>query len=438
MAAVTAKPDARQVAVQALIRVQDEDAYSNITLDAALRESGLTGRDAAFATALFYLSLERRITLLHCIKAHCPHKLSKVVGAVLQTAIAQLLYMDQVPRSAAVNEAVRLTRQMGQARSAGLVNAVLRSFIRAGCAVPPVEGDAARRMAVAYSCDDALAQSLMDWYGADTAEAILSAALGHAPIFLRVNTLKTDSGSLIDTLAAEGIEAASGPTQNSLVVSGGDLTATRAYADGLFHVQDLSGQQAVALLDPQPGERILDVCAAPGGKSFTLAQHMGDRGEVVSCDLHAGRLGLIHSGAERLGLASITALQNDGAVPNPALGFFDRILCDVPCSGYGVIRRKPELKYNPPAKFRALPELQYKILETSSHYLNDGGRLLYTTCTLAPDECEGVVRRFLQKNPEFSPLNWCDEGHMKTLLPTDPQGGDGFFIAAITRGGDRT
>lgn len=437
MGASAAKANARQVAVQALIRVQEEDAYSNITLDAALRESGLPGRDAAFATALFYLSLERRITLQHCVRAYCPHKLSKVVGAILQTAVAQLLYMDQVPQSAAVNEAVALTRNMGQARSAGLVNAVLRAFIRAGCTVPPIEGDALRQMSVAYSCNEAFARALADWYGADTAEAILQTALGRAPVFLRVNTLKTDAAALTAGLSQEGITAAPGPIEGCLTVAGGDLAATRAYADGLFHVQDLSSQRATALLSPQPGERVLDVCAAPGGKSFTLAQHMKNTGEVVSCDLHAGRLGLIRSGAERLGLSSVETCQNDGAVLNTDLGSFDRILCDVPCSGYGVIRRKPELKYNPPDKFCGLPELQYKILTTSSHYLNEGGRLLYTTCTLNPAENSAVICRFLKENPAFSPLNWCEEGHMKTFLPTDPAGGDGFFIAAVTRGGTR-
>lgn len=426
----------RRVAAEAVIRVESGGAYSNIVIDSALREAGLSGRDAAFATALFYLTVERRLTLKHCVAAFCKHKLSKAVAAILETAVAQLLYMDNVPQSAAVNEAVSLSRAMGQQRSSGLINGVLRSFIRAGCKVPPVEGSTADKMSILYSCSKALCAAFIRWYGEDIAEEILSSALGRAPVYMRVNSLKTNPNELAEMLKAEGITASPAPIDNCLVLEGGDAASTQAYRGGYFHVQDLSSQRAVELLGALPGERVLDVCAAPGGKSFTIAEIMGDSGEIISCDLHDNRLNLIRAGAQRLGLKSISAVLNDGSVPNPELGSFDRILCDVPCSGLGVIRRKPEIKYGGTADFESLPDLQYNILKASSNYLVEGGRLLYTTCTLNPAENEDVVRRFLSGNPDFKPFNFHGEGYFKTFLPTALTGGDGFFIAAVIKGGN--
>lgn len=439
MAAQQAKaaPTARQVAAEALVRVERQGAYSTLALDGALRQSGLDSRDAGFATALFYLTLERRITLDHCIAAFCPHKLSPAVRAILQTALAQLLYMDQVPASAAVSQAVALCRSMGQHRSAGLVNAVLRSFIRAGSRIPPIEGSDAERLAIETSCHPELAAALMDWYGPDTARAILQTALGRAPVFLRVNRLKNTDGALLERLSAEGIEAEQGPISGCVMVRSGDAAATSAYDEGLFFVQDLSSQQAALTLAPQPGERILDLCAAPGGKSFALAIEMGDTGEVLSCDIHPHRVGLIASGAERLGLKTVRAVQQDGLIYNPELGLFDRVLCDLPCSGIGVIRRKPELKYNPPESFAQLPDLQFRLLSTAARYVKPGGRLLYTTCTLNPGENEDVAARFLAANPHFVPDNCMRGQSLCTLLPTDREGGDGFFIAAMKRKGER-
>ena len=172
-------------------------------------------------------------------------------------------------------------------------------------------------------------------------------------------------------------------------------------------MQDLSSQQAALTLAPQPGERILDLCAAPGGKSFALAIEMGDTGEVLSCDIHPHRVGLIASGAERLGLKTVRAVQQYGLIYNPELGLFDRVLCDLPCSGIGVIRRKPELKYNPPESFAQLPDLQFRLLSTAARYVKPGGRLLYTTCTLNPGENEDVAARFLAANPTLSRITAC-------------------------------
>lgn len=219
------------------------------------------------------------------------------------------------------------------------------------------------------------------------------------------------------------------------------------YKQGLFHVQDLASQICAALVGPKPGEKVLDLCAAPGGKSFTLGERMENTGRLVSCDLHESRVGLIRQGAERLGIACLTARQNDAVVFSEELsleaaGGYDRVLCDVPCSGFGIIRRKPDVKYKEPDSLKGLPALQLSILENGSRYVRPGGRLCYSTCTLRRAENQKVIGRFLKAHPDFRP-----EGvkSFRSACPDDPagiytflpqvHGSDGFFAAVFRRDG---
>lgn len=422
---------ARQVAAKALLRV-DRGGYSQLTLDAALNKARLSVRDAAFASALFYGALERQLTLDHCIAKYARHPLSDTVAAILRLAFYQLIFMDSVPNHTAVDEAVNMTKAMGQRAASGMVNGILRSFLRDDCAVPLVSGGLAAKLAIEYSCSEDLIVLFLKWYGEEKTRTLLAASMGRPPIYIRVNTLKTDAETLLEHLSKHDCKAVARLLDGNCIEIEGDAVHTVSHKLGFLHVQDVCSQQAALTLEAQPGERILDVCAAPGSKSFVLAQQMQNRGEIISCDIAPARLELIKQGAKRLGINIIATQVNDGTEHNEGLGEFDRILCDVPCSGLGVLRRKPEIKYRSAQSLEGLPELQYKILKTSANYLKAGSILVYSTCTLNPDENERVVEAFLREHPGFSSAPFDDANWYKTFLP-QPQGGDGFFISRIRR-----
>jgi 16S rRNA (cytosine967-C5)-methyltransferase len=422
----------RQLAAEALLGVE-RGGYSQLVFDAKAKNSALSERDTQFAAALFYGTLERRVTLDHCIARYARHPLTDTVAVILRMAFYQLIYLDSVPAHAAVDEAVRLTRTMRQPAAAGMVNGVLRSFLRDGCKIPAVKGSCARRLAIDGSCSEELASCLLDWYGEDAARAILEASFGRPPVYLRVNPLKTTPDALLSRLAGEGCDAAAHPAlANCLEVRAGDPAHTAAHREGLFHIQDFCSQRAALTLAARPGDRVLDVCAAPGSKSFTVAEEMANTGTVLSCDVSENRLKKIPQGANRLGLTCIGTRQNDGSVYCGELGLFDRVLCDVPCSGLGVLRRKPEIKLRDRASFAGLPALQYKILSVSANYLKAGGTLVYSTCTINPEENERVVTQFLREHHDFAPLPFAGDDWAVTNLPA-ADGGDGFFIARIRR-----
>lgn len=423
----------RETAASALLRVE-AGGYSTLVLDAALSKSGLNGRDQALAGALFYGVLERKLTLDHCIACYAKPKLTETVRTILRLGLYQLLYLDSIPPHAAVSEAVEMTRAMGQCAASGLVNGVLRSFLRDGCRIPPAAGTLSQRMAVEYSCPAEWCGRFIEWYGEEKTREFLARSFGRPPVFLRVNRLRTSEEAFSQALTREGFPFAPCEEVPGAYRSAGDLAHSAAYRKGLFLIEDLSAQQAALLVGARPGERVLDVCAAPGGKSFSLAVEMENRGEIVACDLAKKRLHLIESGAKRLGIQIIHVIQNDGAKPNETLGAFDRVLCDVPCSGLGVLRRKPEIKYRGPEAAEHLPETQYKILKTSSHYCKAGGTLVYSTCTINPEENEAVTRRFLAEQTDFEPVPWNGEHFDRTILPGEGDG-DGFYLAKMRRRG---
>jgi 16S rRNA (cytosine967-C5)-methyltransferase len=421
----------RLVAAKALIRC-DQGGYSQLVMDAALKTSGLTGRDASLATALFYGALERKNTLDHCIARYTKKPPDAQVRAVLHIAFFSLLYLDRVAEHAVVDEAVKSTRALRRTSAASMVNAVLRTFLRDGCKIPPITGDAAEQLTINCSCSKDVANRLIDWMGNGKAREILERSMGRPPVFLRVNTLKTSRTALVDILEEQGIKAdAVEDFPDSLAVTG-DAAHAKAFKDGLFHIQDLSSQKTAMLMEAKPGSRLLDVCAAPGSKSFVLAQEMKNAGSILCADISEGRLRLIEEGACRLGIDIIKACQNDATRYRADWGLFDGVLCDVPCSGLGALRRKPELKYRTAAEIDGFAKIGYDILSTSAHYCKPGGRIIFSTCTLNPDENEGVLQLFLQNHSDFVPDLFSGDRYFHTNLPGE-KGADGFFLSRIRR-----
>ena len=410
------------------MKVENDSAYSNIALNAVLRESRLENADRAFASAVFYGVLDRRITIDFVLSKFIKTPLKRVAFftlEVLRSAVYQIMFMDKVPDSAAVNEAVKLIKSSKESRNAGFANAVLRNIIRSEITVP--DGNDPYSLSVRYSCPEWIINSFITDYGAETAEEILKESLKPAPVIIRVNTLKTDTKTLKAELEKRGIPAQTAETENALILKKGiDAADFDLYKSGFFYAEDVSSQTAVSVLNPKKGERVLDMCAAPGGKSFTMALLMENAGEIISCDLYEQRVGLIKSGAERLGIDIIKPMTADACVYNEDFGVFDCILCDVPCSGLGVLRRKPDIKYKPESDFTELQKLQYRILENAARYLKKGGRILYSTCTLRREENEKLVNSFIMEYNGFHKM------YEHTYFPHIDKT-DGFYCALLTK-----
>lgn len=430
---------ARKLAVTALRKVSD-GGFSNIVIDSLLDKSGFERRDRAFASAIFYGTLERRITLDYLVKRYSSRPLEKLdpdVLEILRSGMYQIMFMNSVPDFSAVDESVELAKKMLGDSAGKFVNAVLRSFLREG-KEKPFEGlRGFEKMSVRYSAPLWLTKMWCAQLGPDNAVKALTASLGMPESYIRANTQRTDPGALAERLLESGIrsETMDFPA-GALKAEIPNVAAMVEFGEGLFHVQDLSSQMAVAALGASKGERILDVCAAPGGKSFTMAEMMEDEGEIVACDVHRKRCDLIESGANRLGLGIIKTEVNDGTVYSEKLGTFDRILCDVPCSGLGVIRRKPEIRFKDYREVKTLPPVQYKIASTSAKYLKKGGTMMYSTCTLSDEENSAVVKRLITEAglvPRELPepfKKYSDDGYSVRLLPGQI-GSDGFYFALL-------
>ena len=435
--------DARLTAVKLLLKMENSDSYSNILLDSALDEAGLSERDRAFASALFYGVTERKMTLDFVIKQYSSMDFGKIEPealAVLRMGIYQMMYMDSVPVSAAVNESVKLCKKLKLFGAQGFVNGILRSIARNNMQVDYSGLDVGERLSIEYSCPRWIADKWTREYGEENAVKALKASIGAPPIYARVNTVKTTDEDLLRILKKEGIKASINPRLAGCIrlEKTGDIEQSEAFKEGLFHVQDVASQLCCLTLKPIVNETVLDICAAPGGKSFTMAELMGNNGRVISMDLYEQRVGLIAKGAERLGLRIVEPRENNAARFNEELPQADKVLCDVPCSGLGVIRRKPEIKYKEESEFEELPKLQRAILDVSSRYVKVGGTLVYSTCTLSRAENDEVAQDFANTHPDFSPIvqpipyAGAENSPMRTFFPEE-DGGDGFFTAAFRR-----
>lgn len=421
--------DDRLLAFKILNKIEHDKAYSNIALDNVLSSSETTS--APFVCNLVYGVIERKITLDYILSQFLSQPLKKLnpqVLTVLRMGTYQLIYMDKVPVSAAVNESVKLVKKAKCTYAAGLVNSVLRKIASAEIKMPETDNKI-YDLSIAYSCPESLVAHFVNDYGYIKAEGILKASIGAVPLFLRVNTLKITADELIECLKEEGVitKKSQGTDKTLEVIEGSAVFKTEAYKKGYFHAQDLASQTCIENLAPVKNDIVFDMCAAPGGKSFTMAQMMENQGEIYSFDLYDHKIKLINDGAKRLGINIINAQIGDASVFNENLPKADKILCDVPCAGFGVIRRKPEIKYKDFGFVDKLCELQYNILNNASLYLKDKGVLMYSTCSLSKKENEDVCERFLNEHKEFK------NGGFVTMCPYENLS-DGFFFAKLIKG----
>lgn len=435
----------RQLVMKLLVKMSRNQAYSNILLDDALSKSDLSAQDKKFSAALFYGVSERIITLDRIIEKYSSKrsdKLSDEVRAILRMGIYQLLYMDSVPESAAVNESVKLAKDNRNPAVAGFINALLRSFIRDGKKLPQGKNKL-ESLSYEYSSPQWLIEKWLNDYGEDATRSILRTSLGRAPITIRVNTTRITADELITELEKETVSANLCEIDNACleILNTSSIEKLDAYKKGLFHVQDISSQLCVRALGASDGDTVLDLCSAPGGKAFTIAEIMHNKGELFAYDLHEKRAQLIWNGAKRLGLDMIKAGTNNAKEFNEKVHLGDRILCDVPCSGLGVIRRKPEIKFKNPADFDNLPAIQYEILCTSWKYLKEGGELIYSTCTLNKAENDDVVDRFISEHTDCKKSVLLPElggpfGDCKATVFPSFCNSDGFFMAKLKKDGN--
>ncbi|MBO5895773.1 MAG: 16S rRNA (cytosine(967)-C(5))-methyltransferase RsmB [Clostridia bacterium] len=433
---------ARQIAFEILLKIEKDKAYSNLVIDSAVKAYRRNSTDCAFISRLVYGVVERKITLDHIISAHLTQPIRKLkteVLVALRMGVYQLVFSDKIPESAAVNESVKLAKDNKCAFASGLVNAVLRNVSKDGFAVPN-DLTECERFSVLYSAPTDFVNLMLYHYGTENTESFLKAALEPKKITIRVNTLKTNCDELMQLLQSEGVKVEKTFIENALYISlSCAVYELEAFKKGLFHVEDISSQLCIEALAAYPGCTMIDVCSAPGGKSFTAAQYMENKGALYSCDIYEARTNLVKEGAENLGIECIRPTVNDGTAFNKEFPLADRVLCDVPCSGLGIITKKPEIKYKNLDEIKELIPIQKQILDTSSAYVKRGGRLVYSTCSVNPNENRKVCDAFLKAHPDFKSVKALprieravDEGDYLTLLP-GRNDCDGFFIAVFER-----
>ncbi len=424
--------NARKAAINCLLTIDRDGCYSNIAIDNTLKRSDMQGADSALFSALVYGVLDRKY-LLDYIISKCSsktiNKLSLFVLETLRVSVLQLKFMDRIPPFAAINEAVAIVKKSKERYASGFVNAVLRAVQRETIDLP--QPSDAENLSILCSCDINIVNRLIDDYGGEKTYSIIAPKDAALPIYIRVNTSKCSAEELTRSLIEDGLSVDKVDGFSSTLAVKGAIERSSAFKKGWFHIQDLSCQRACEALSAHEGMRVLDACAAPGGKSFTIAQIMNNNGEIISGDIHNHRVNLIEQSKRRLGYTCVNAVVRDAAVFDDSLGLFDRVLCDVPCSGIGVIHRKPDIRYKNGNDFSDLPDLQYAILTASSKHLKPGGILVYSTCTLFKEENEGVFDKFMSENSDFEVLPFEDGEYCKTILPDGDS--DGFFFARAKR-----
>ncbi len=427
---------ARLAAVRSLLSIRKSRRYANLELDAALKKENLSPKDGALFTTLVYGTLEHEITLDFLISRFCtrkPKDLSPFLRATLQTAFYQLHYLDTIPARAVLFESAEIAKSVEKQGGANLTSAVLRAYLRAVESGVDLFRDLVgeHRTSVLYSIPLWIVSLWTRAYGSEQTEEICKNLQTPPKTTLHVNLLKTSRESLMKTLETQGLTVLPHPTIDFLLTletAHGDLRNVPGYDEGLFFVQDQSSTRAVMALGAQPNERIADVCSAPGGKAFSAAIQMQNRGTIFASDLHENRTALIDKGANRLGITILkTSARDARQTPVEWIETMDRVLCDVPCSGLGVLAKKPDIRHKREEEIESLPKIQSEILNAASALVRPGGTLVYSTCTLNPAENDAVVNTFLECNQTFSL-----KSPTTTIFPA-PDGGDGFFFAVMEK-----
>lgn len=435
--------NSRQAALTALERCGKDGAWVSAALDAVIKKEALDRREAALASALAFGVLQNRDYydyLISCYSRTPPARLERKVRDILRLGVCQLVSFDRIPARAAVNETVAICASAGVSRASSLVNAVLRRVAENLEELPRVPGEGtASYLATRYSHPLWLAERFVDEKGYAFTEALFAADNAPAPLDLQVNTLRCSRGDYLRLLDERGIAYELPPyPENCVCLSGGTVTELPGYAEGLFYIQDRAARTAVDIAGLESGMRVLDACASPGGKSFAAAMNMRGKGEILACDIHEKKLSAIEATAARLGLDMIETRSCDARIFLPEYEkAFDAVIADVPCSGFGVIRKKPEIRDKRPEELAALPEIQRDILENLSRYVRPGGILLYCTCTILREENEAVVEAFLSGHSDFSLCGFSvgglasQSGSYTFYPPID--GTDGFFVSKLKR-----
>ncbi len=432
----------REIALSLLLEYEASGKYVNLSLSSH-RLDALSPEERGIVTSLLYTTVEQRITYdyyIAALAARPTEKIEPYTLAVLRLGACQIVTMEKIPDFAAVNETVKLGRNKGER---AFINGVLRAIVRAkekGELPLPPKGKIARYLSVKYSFPQPLVRHFIFLFGIDGCEALLAYYNDSTTTDITVNTAKTTREALLSALAERGIPAEAHADSTLTVRLGGSYDPRRlpGFAEGHFFVQDAASAISALALGTEKGDKVVDTCAAPGGKSFAAATLAGEEGSVLSLDLHESKLSLIRSGAERLGLSNIRVESCDATHPRVELfGTFDRLICDCPCSGLGVLGKKADMRYRSLDEIDALPELQYSILSASVGYLKVGGTLVYSTCTLNPKENEEVVERFLSEHPEFRTVDFkvgslASVGGMLTTYPHIHKM-DGFFISKMVK-----
>lgn len=436
---------AREAALAALEKCRRAGAWSDAVLGSVMNQSGLQGRDRAMASAICYGVMQNVYLLdyyINCYSSIKSAKLEPKVLDILRASAYQLLFMDRIPVSAAVNEGVKLCRAMGYARAAGLVNAVLRRIAENREHLPVIEReDFAEELSIRYSCPRDLVLRFLELLGREEAEQLLKCQNESVPTTVQTNLCRSSTEELLLRWEKEGTEVSRHPYLPDclLLRGGGDVSALPGFAEGLFYVQDAAAKMSVLAAGVSSGQKVLDVCSAPGGKSFAAAVLTADSAEITSCDIHENKLKRIRDGAKRLGLNGVQTQCADGRKFQAEWAErFSLVITDVPCSGLGVIRKKPDIRYKDPAEFARLPEIQWEIIHNAASYVAPGGVLLYSTCTVLPEENEAIAEKFLQQHKDFCAEEFTlpgDRRSHKGMLQLWPHrdGTDGFFIAKFRR-----
>ena len=427
----------RKIAVQALQKCEN-DGYSNLVLNHMLERSTLSPRDKGFVSIIVYGTIERKMLIDFILQKFIAKPLKKLdapVRAILRSGLYQCLFLTSVPNSASINEAVELTKSFGKTSAGGMVNAVLRKASQVD--VKTLKFDTqVQRTSVLYNLSEPVAVLIMKYYP-DTYQDILEASFQKPALAIRVNTLKISQEALLARFAEKNIQVDKTDIENCLHLHfKGDCTKIKEFREGMFYIQGMPSQITALAVNAKKGEKIVDLCSAPGGKGATIVQQMQNEGVLYAADIQKNRLSLIDELFTRTGVNIGEIIHCDASVYNETFENADAVLCDVPCTGLGILAKKPDIRYKDLVGLDGLVKLQKQILKTASMYVKIGGRLIYSTCTINPEENQQVVKDFLANNPSFKltqlDITGVEQGSELVFLPKEGQS-DGFYIANLER-----
>lgn len=438
--------NAREIAYKVLLDIEKNKNYSNMAINKHFKDVELSNQDRGLATEIIYGVIENKYYIDYMIDKLSKVKTNKMeiyVKTLLRMGIYQIMFLNSISDYAAVNETVNLAKKKNS-KVSGFINGILRNVIRQKETIGAIKvKDDIDYLAIKYSYDKWMIRNWMIHFGREFTEELLEANSQRPSIYLRTNTLKITRDELIEKLEKQNIKASKVSVVDEAIKVENlkDIENNSIYKEGLFTVQDISSMLVGKVMNPEENSLVLDVCSAPGGKTTHMATLMNNTGQVVSRDIYEHKLKLIKASCKRLNLTNVNVEEYDAMkIDKDSIGKFDYVLADVPCSGLGIIRRKPEIKYKEKEEFRDLPQIQKKILENASKYVKKGGTLIYSTCTIQDSENIDVINEFLQKNKNFelAPINEVkvdldnqEKGYMK-IYPNIHEM-DGFFISKLIR-----